>query len=135
LAKRVTLVAGVLIVVAVLALVADKTIVRPNRLIVRNSSGKALDDVHLNIRSKNGHQAIQRDVLSLEPGCNVVVRHGMNDSSLDMVFSKSGKEYKHSEPYIDLWTGEGWVIEVQPDGTVTSGYESVRKVAVPHAPR
>ena len=34
-----------------------------------------------------------------------------------------GQEYEHVEDYIDLWTGEGWVFDIQPDGTVASGYD------------
>ena len=128
--KRAMLVVTVLIIVGAGALVAYKALALPNRVIVRNSSGRTLDSVHLTLRSTDGIQTQERDIPSLEPDREVVVRHGMNDSSLDVVFRRSGKEYKYSEPYIDLWRGEGWVIDVQPDGTVKSGYESIMKSGV-----
>jgi len=61
-------------------------------------------------------------VSRLEPDDDVVIRHGINDFGVDLVFRMSEKEYQHSEPYVDLWKGEGWVIDVQPDGSAKSGY-------------
>lgn len=133
--RRFLMVAAALIVAAALALVAYTQVAQPNRFIIRNSTGASLDGVHLTIRSKDDGQTVKRDVPSLEPGHEVVVRHGMKDLSIEMRFGRSGKEYEHSEPYVDLWGGEGWVVDVQSDGTVKSGYESVMQSSVRRAPR
>ena len=133
--KRVLPIVIALVVLIGFGLVAHVLTARPNRTIVRNSSGATLDDVHLTIRSLDGARTIEKHVRSLGPSRAITVRHGMNDSSIDLVFGKGGKEHTSSVPYVDLWRGESWILDVQPDGTVRSGYESTMQEAEQAAPR
>lgn len=102
-----------------------------NKTIIVNQSGTSLDDVHLILRSANGNKTVVHHVPPLEAGQSVVVRHRMNDSSVELNFSLKGKTFQHKEPYVDLWTGEGWILQVEAEGTVTSGYESVMHDSAP----
>jgi len=120
--KRLILSAAAVVVAAALLFGVNLLVCRPNRLVIRNSSGARIDGIHVSISPKDGNSAIERDVSRLEPDNDVVIRHGLNDFSVDLVFSMSEKEYQHSEPYVDLWSGEGWVIDVQHDGSVKSSH-------------
>ncbi len=94
------------------------------RLIVRNASGVEIADVRLDIVELDGAGARSRRAERLAPGEQVLLRHGMRDLSVDVTFVLNGAAYQVHEPYIDLWTGEGWVVEIQPDGSATTGYQT-----------
>ncbi|KAF0241921.1 MAG: hypothetical protein FD180_4211 [Planctomycetota bacterium] len=94
----------------------------PNALVVRNSSGKLLQDIRVVILEKDGGDRVERDFGVLGPADSILVRHGMNDSSVEVTFTISGQEFRHKEGYVDLWTGETWVVDVKSGGTTVSGY-------------
>ena len=56
----------------------------------------------------------------------MVLRHDLNDFSVKLTYSLGGASQEHVEDYVDLWTGQGWLIDVQPGGKIQSGYESVK---------
>jgi hypothetical protein len=99
---------------------------RYNRALIRNSSGVQVRDVVLVLREYDGEWSLQRRAATLNPGESITIRHGKNDLKAHLQYVIRGREHEHTEKYIDLWTGEGWVFDIQPDGTVVSGYDSPR---------
>jgi hypothetical protein len=95
----------------------------PNRLMIRNSSGASVVNVRLVLSRTNGDVYFIREIPLLEPGELISYRHGLNDSSAEIRFDIAGSSHSYREKVIDLWTGEGWVFDVQPDGHVRSWYD------------
>ena len=96
----------------------------PNSTEVRNSSGVPIDDVRLELSYTDyytGHRFIERGV-SLQAGESTVLWHSMNDSFAELRFTLGETQHQH-EAYLDLWTGQRWLFDIQPDGTVKEGYE------------
>lgn len=97
----------------------------PNRAIVRNDCHHELQDVELVLRDHtDGCEVARKRIARLRSGKSAVLRHGRNDFSADLRFTLSGRAYSYTQPYIDLWTGEGWIFAIQSDGQVLTGYES-----------
>jgi hypothetical protein len=90
---------------------------------IRNLSGQTVTDVVLQLRDHQTDWAITKRVASLKPGESLRVRHSHNDTRAVVEFAIAGRSIRHEEGYIDLWTGEGWCFDIQPDGSVTSGYD------------
>jgi hypothetical protein len=59
----------------------------------------------------------------LAAGSSATFKHGLNDSRAHLTFQVKGSQHSFDAHFIDLWRGEGWVFEIQPDGTVKQGYE------------
>lgn len=95
-----------------------------NRVIVRNSSGSEVRNIELTVRKHEGHGVETRKVVRLGPGESLTVRHGFLDFGVEMQFAMGGLVRKHAESYVDLWHGEGWVVEIRENGVVASGYET-----------
>lgn len=94
----------------------------PNRLVVRNASGRPLARVELCFGPARGESTLRR-LETLGPGECLVLRHGINDLGASLRFDWDGSPRGVEADYIDLWTGEGWVFEVQADGSVKQGYD------------
>lgn len=94
-----------------------------NRLLLRNASGAALGEIHVVARHLDGRVAIDRTVASLAAGSSATIRHALNDSRVTLEFQMLGAVRHLDLGYIDLWKGEGWVIEIQADGSVQQGYD------------
>jgi len=88
---------------------------------VRNSSGVLVKNLALELH--HGDWRLRKEVAALQSGESVRVRHSQNDTAGHLSFEMGGKQFKHSEPIIDLWTGEGLRLDIQPDGTVKSESE------------
>jgi hypothetical protein len=118
-----------LVLVAVVAFFAwaGSWLAYPNRLILRNASGSDLTEVRLWISDTKGNVVHQFSATRLGAGSSETIWHGLNDSSVRLVFQINGAERQFDNPYIDLWTGEGWALEIQPDGSMKEEYD--------HAPR
>ena len=99
----------------------------PNRAVVRNGSGRELRGIRLLLRDLDGRIFLDKVVPRLGPGEAVMFRHDRNDSRAELRFTLTGEERRHEEPYtIDLWRGEGWALEVKPDGSVRGYYDYPR---------
>ncbi len=93
-----------------------------NRFVIRNASGTILRDVHVIALCLDGRVAIDRTFENLAAGSSATIRHALNDSRLTLEF-RMQEVVKHLDVhYIDLWKGEGRVLEIQPDGSVKQGY-------------
>ncbi len=125
--RKHVLAVGLLVVLVVVGGYGIYRLCLPNRAIVRNSSGVAVSSVVLILRDLDGGWSLQKTIPSLQPGENITVRHGKNDTSAELRYGIRGTSREHREAYIDLWRGEGWVFDVQSNGTVKSGYDYPRK--------
>lgn len=94
-----------------------------NRFVLRNASGTTLGEIHVVARHLDGRVAIDRTLVSLAAGSSTTIRHALNDSRVTLDFQMLGALRHLDLGYIDLWKGEGWVMEVQPDGSVQQGYD------------
>jgi len=99
------------------------SLIYPNRVLIRNSSGARVQDVKLVLRAKDGDWTMSRRMSNLSPGETVAFRHGEHDTSAALEFRIGDRTYEYEEGYIDLWTGEGWVFDIQSDGTVRGSYD------------
>jgi hypothetical protein len=116
---------GVVIIIAMLAVgVFLWWAQAPNKTILVNASGAEVTDVCLSVWSVSGSKVLSKEAEVLDEGDSIVLRHSLNDSKVTVSFRLAGKEYKYDEPYVDLWTGEAWVLTVMPDGSVQSGYST-----------
>ncbi len=113
----------VCVCVLLLALYGLDCFLRPNRVTVRNLSGRTVANVTLELRSLDGDWKLTRHESSLPPGRSLRLRHSQNDTRGWLRFRIDDAEREHEETYIDLWTGEGWLLDIQPDGAVESGYD------------
>jgi len=100
---------------------------RLNRAIVRNSSGVPVSSIVLVLRNLDGTWSVDKTAARLPPGETITVRHGKNDTNAELRHVIRGALHAHREACIGLWRGEGWVFDIQPDGTMKSGYDSPRK--------
>jgi hypothetical protein len=115
---------GLITTLFVIVLVFGSWIVlTSNRLIVRNDSGQPLQKVSLVLRDTRGTMIKRKTNVSLESGKTIVIRHRRNDSNATLSFELAGKTINYEEGYIDLWTGEGWILNVQPGGVIQGKYE------------
>ena len=99
----------------------------PNRTILRNSSGADITDVRLSVQSLDGTETLSKKAERLGIGESLVLRHSFNDSTAKVSFCLEGKDHKYAGDYVDLWTGESWVLDVMRDGSIRAGYQSTRE--------
>jgi hypothetical protein len=95
----------------------------PNRFVVRNASGINVDSIHLSIRFTDGRVGLENAIPDLAAGSSVTFPHDFNDSMVHITFQFKGAKQRFVSDYIDLWRGEGWVFEIQPDGSVKQCYD------------
>jgi hypothetical protein len=93
-----------------------------NRLVIRNLGRTQAAGLHVEL-SYPGKPTTSFSRAVLLPGESWMVRHGYHDSRVALRFSSGGATRSFVAPYVDLWTGEGWVLEIQPDGSVKQGYD------------
>jgi hypothetical protein len=96
---------------------------RQERAIVRNSTGAEMTDINLILQRHGGTDSLSKSAVSLPDGESLVVEHSMLDLSVQLSYRIAGASYEHCEAYVDLWAGEGWLLDVQPDGTVRSRHD------------
>lgn len=89
---------------------------------IRNLSGQTITDVVLELRDTQTAWSVTKRTATLKPGESLRVRHTHRDTKAVVTFVVAGRSFRHDEGYVDLWTGEGWRFDIQPDGAVTSGY-------------
>jgi hypothetical protein len=95
----------------------------PDHTDVRNLSGQTVTNVVFELRDYQTDWFVTRHIASLRPGGSIRIRHWHNDTKAVLQFGIAGRRFRHEEGYMDLWTGEGWRFDIQPDGTVESGYD------------
>ena len=106
-----------------------------HRVVVRNSSGGPVADVRLVVETFDGKWSLSKNIRSLKPGQSITVRHRKNDTKAVLRYVIEGSLRKHEEIYIDFWMGEGWMFDIQPDGTVKSGYDRSARTEASPPPR
>ena len=89
---------------------------------IRNLSGETITDVMLQLHDHQTDWAITKRIATLKPGESLRVRHWHHDTRAVVEFVIAGQKFRHEEASIDLWSGEGWRFDIQPSGTVSSGY-------------
>ena len=97
-----------------------------NRTSVRNSAGGDIRNVELVLEEHNGKRRTSRTVALLKQGESFTVRHSIRDLTVRLMFLMDGQSHTHIDGYVDLWTGEGWILDIQPSGDVRSGYDYPR---------
>lgn len=96
---------------------------RSNYPVVHNSTPHELRDVELLLlQSTTGRTVVSQKVASILPGSSVRFRHREQDLKASLTFTHAGKTQTFHQPYVDFWTGESWVFNIRPDGTVSTGY-------------
>jgi hypothetical protein len=109
--------------VTVLAL-GSCSVRRANRVTVRNSTAEVMTEIQLDLHKHGaGGASVSKRVPSLSPGESLVVEHPMLDLSVQLSYRIGDTPYEHSEAYVDLWAGEGWLLDVRADGTVQSKHD------------
>lgn len=96
---------------------------RPERTEIRNLSGLTITNVVLELRDYRSDWSVIKRKTSLKPGASLRVRHSHTDIKAVVTFAIAGRAFRDEEGYIDLWTGEGWRFDIQPDGKVVAGYD------------
>jgi hypothetical protein len=114
------------ILVAVVAFLCVYELYFANRLVVRNSSGVDVKDVTLSVQDLDGKWHASKSATLLKPGASLVIRHSKNDTRAELAYTINGTSRVYKQNYIDLWTGEEWLFDIQPDGSVQSGYDYPR---------
>jgi len=99
----------------------------PNSTILRNSSGAEITNAHLSVQSLDGTKTLSKKAEKIGAGESLVLRHSLTDSRATVSFRLEGKQHRYARNYVDLWTGEGWILEIMPDGSVQSGYRSTKE--------
>lgn len=98
-------------------------VLRPSYLVVKNVSAVELRDIEVVVKESNGSRKVHRSLSSLAPGARFKVPHGWNDSAIDIRGVTGETNWQHKQEYVDLWSGEGWKVEVGHAGVVQSGYD------------
>ena len=111
---------------------------RRSYVVIHNASGGDLSEVEIVVREERGpyeHRGLgeyRQSTDRLQTGGELRTRHGWTDSNLRMRFLLDGSE-RHYQEKVDLWTGEGWRVEIGPGGAVHSGYDRAGHVLVERA--
>jgi|GEM_PF-2120401 len=90
---------------------------------IRNLSGKTITEAVLKLRDIQTDWSVTKRAATLKPGESLRIRHTHRDTKAVVTFVVAGRSYRHEDGYIDLWTGEGWRFDIQPDGEVVSGHD------------
>jgi len=97
---------------------------RSNHVRIANESGARVGDVRLLVRSTSDHAVVvDESMMELAAGTSATFEHRANDSEVRLSFVLGGAARTFEVPYVDLWTGQGWLLTIQPDGTVHSEYD------------
>jgi len=114
------------VVVLVLALVAYKMLpfvffaLAKTQIVIRNGTDTTLADVEIVLDDSNGKGTTTRIIEQLKPGEERALRAG-TDTSVRISFVLAGTRHVHKES-VDLFRGETYAFEIQPDGSVSSGH-------------
>jgi hypothetical protein len=97
---------------------------RSNHVRIANESGVTVGDVRLLVLNLNDRAVVLDErVKELSAGASATFEHRCNDSTPSLSFVLDGDRKTFDEPYVDLWTGQGWLSSIQPQGVVTSAYD------------
>lgn len=94
----------------------------PNRITIQNASGKELREVQVILRDRQGHVFVDKRLPHLGACDSIPIQHGQNDFHVKLRYTQTG-ESREYESEIDLWSGEKYILAVQPDGLVEGRYE------------
>ena len=100
-----------------------KLLLYSNKIILKNSSNDKIFDIRLNLQSLNGKWSENLSIDVLDHGDKFVFRHNQNDLRVKFNYVIKDKIY-FEEKYIDLWSGEGYMFEIQTDGSIISGHST-----------
>jgi hypothetical protein len=96
------------------------------RLIVRNSSGRHITTLEVTVVQLGGPWPSQPDdyLRDLAPGESLVLRHRFEDGWYRLKFQSGDRKIEHQSNFASVGTGNGWVVEIRPDGKLDGGHES-----------
>ena len=123
----------VAVVVLALALVAYKMLplvffsLAKTQIVIRNGADTTLIDVEIVLDDVGNKTSTTKNLAQLRPGEERALRAGQ-DTSVRITFVLDGARHVHKE-FVDLWTGETYAFEIQPDGSVSSGYDHGKRTA------
>ena len=93
----------------------------PTRVAVRNQSAGTVSSLELTLKYVTGGSTTRR-IDALAPGRELAVEPDKLDIWVTLSFALDGAIYTH-EATVDLWTGETYAFEIQPDGSISSGHD------------
>lgn len=96
-----------------------------NSIVVINQSGRPVHNVEVRYNIYNQSEPFTvRERKVFLPDERIVCSHRHNDLKVTITFTLNGKELKHVEG-VDLWTGETYILRVEPQGFVTGRHGRV----------
>ncbi len=120
---------GVLMTVALLGAIAAiiwlivVNPLKPDTLVVlRNKTPHKLTLVQAALTYEGGGITIERSG-DLEPNQEYAFGPSALAFSVRLTFMMAGREQFHSVPQVELWKGDTYVLEIQPDGSVVPIHE------------
>lgn len=93
----------------------------PPGVVVRNSTPHRLAIVEAVLEYPGGGTTTER-FGDLGPGEERAFSPAANDFRVRLLFVLGGREYVHHDT-VDLWRGETYLFDIQPNGSVVTGYE------------
>ena len=107
----------------VVALVSGWCLLRwPNSTVVENKSTSPITDVTLKLTDLDGQWSSTRKIARLDPGQTLMLHHDRNDTAVELAYTLEGKNTVYRDPYVDLWSGDRWILRIDANGSVRSGY-------------
>ena len=93
-----------------------------NSIIISNVAQHSLEDVSLVVRSTGGEEIVRKHYDILEPSNSVATGFFGRDIEVQLCYSYNNQPQRCFDEFVDLWTGETWIVEVKSDGQVQTGY-------------
>jgi hypothetical protein len=91
---------------------------------IHNLSGQPITDVVLELHGAyQDTWTLTKKTPALRSGNRLTLHHSQRDSKAILQFTLGQRSIRFEEPYTDLWTGEGWCLDILPDGQVTGHYD------------
>lgn len=88
---------------------------------LRNRGTETIESVWM-VLDYHGIEGTEQRWDELGAGEERAIRPKKKDLTVSLSYVLNGRKHTHEEG-VDLWTGETFAFEVQPDGTVRSGYD------------
>ena len=106
---------------AAVYMLRDRLFGEPTQVVIRNASGNTMSLAELVMKHPDGAVTSER-FGDLPPGEQRAFDTLGLDFTARLTFVMGGREYVH-EDTVDLWRGETFVFEIQPDGSVQAGHD------------
>lgn len=93
-----------------------------HRVTIRNDAERDLVDVNIAIYGFGGDLLRHRHIAELRPGDSVSSSIKYDNPEVHIDFTLGGQQHTE-EVYMDLWTGEDWLVTINDRGEVESRYD------------